>query len=953
MESELSQVVNALPGLVCTASPAGDIDFLNQQWFDYTGFSRDQSYGGGWQAAVHPEELDATVGRWEAIISSAKADEMVLRLRRFDGAYRRFLMRISPLTDAAGHVVKWCGVGTDIDATGPPGSERRPGWRPLAPERETHFQLETYFRAIVDGLPAMVTLISPTGELAFANRQTLDYFGATLREMQRWTRASTLHPDDRAGAAAAWLRSIELGTSYNFEARQHRADGIYRWFHLQGFPLRDADGTIVLWYLLQTDIDNRKRAEDLLSREKRLLEMVARGLPLTAGLDALCELVEATMDPCCCGILLVDPTATTFRRCAAPSLSLSFKVAFEGTKVDPAHGPCGMAVADKTQVIATDVAADPRWAHSPWSGLMTELDLRSCWSTPILSGDGTVLGVLAIYQRGPATPTAQQQDLIEQLTIIVGIAIERALKDAALKQSEARKAAILESALDCIVTIDHDGLITEFNRAAERTFGHRREAVLGRRLGDIIVPPSLREQHNIGMARYLATGEARVLGRRIEMTAMRANGAEFPVELTVTRIEADGPPSFTGYLRDITERTTSEANLRRSEAYLAKAQTLSRTGSFGWKVATEEHFWSDETFSIFEYDRSTPVSLQAILQRVHPLDVQLVTQVIALAAKGHDFDYECRLLIPGGPTAGSRVKHVHIVAHGTRGPHGDLEYIGAIQDVTERRVSEEALGALRTELAHVARVTSLGALTASIAHEVNQPLAGIITNASTCLRMLGSEPPNIDGARETARRTIRDGNRASDVVSRLRALFSKKQATTEAVDLNEAATEVIALLSRELQRGQVIVRAELADDLPPVPGDRVQLQQVILNLLLNAADAMSGVEERQRHLVIRTAREADLGARVTVQDNGVGFEPNAAEKLFEAFYTTKTGGMGIGLSVSRSIIMSHRGRLWATANDGPGAAFSFSIPGANEAAPAATPAATSAGSSKIMSVSSS
>jgi len=267
-----------------------------------------------------------------------------------------------------------------------------------------------------------------------------------------------------------------------------------------------------------------------------------------------------------------------------------------------------------------------------------------------------------------------------------------------------------------------------------------------------------------------------------------------------------------------------------------------------------------------------------------------------------------------------------VVAHGTRDQDGRLEYIGAIQDVTERRRAEEALGQIRSELAHVARVTSLGALTASIAHEVNQPLSGIITNASTCLRMLAADPPNVDGARETARRTIRDGNRASDVITRLRALFGKKSATTESVDLNEAAREVITLLRSELQRSRVILRADLADHLPPVSGDRVQLQQVILNLLLNASDAMSGVDDRPRQLVIRTERDEGDRVLLTVQDAGVGFETQDVERLFEAFYTTKSGGMGIGLSVSRSIIESHHGRLWAAPNDGPGATFSFSIP---------------------------
>src|SRR5256712_9503679 len=242
---------------------------------------------------------------------------------------------------------------------------------------------------------------------------------------------------------------------------------------------------------------------------------------------------------------------------------------------------------------------------------------------------------------------------------------------------------------------------------------------------------------------------------------------------------------------------------------------------------------------------------------------------------GSDFEYEHRLQMPD-----HSVKSLHMIAHGTRHQDGQLEYIGAVQDVTERRLSEEALGNVRSELAHVARVTSLGALTASIGHEVNQPLSGIITNASTCLRMLAADPPNVEGARETARRTIRDGNRASEVITRLRALFSKKDATTESVDLNEATREVIALSLSKLQRNRVILRLELADDLPLVTGDRVQLQQVILNLLGNASDAMSAVDDRPRQLLIRTERDEGDRVRLTVQDAGVGFDPQAADRLF-------------------------------------------------------------------------
>jgi C4-dicarboxylate-specific signal transduction histidine kinase len=297
---------------------------------------------------------------------------------------------------------------------------------------------------------------------------------------------------------------------------------------------------------------------------------------------------------------------------------------------------------------------------------------------------------------------------------------------------------------------------------------------------------------------------------------------------------------------------------------------------------------------------------------------------------GYNFEWQYRLLMPD-----RSIKYMHAVAHSTRDQDGQLEYIASVQDVTARRLAEEALSKARSALSHVARVTSLGVLTASIAHEVNQPLSGIVTNASTCLRMLAADPPNVEGARETARRTIRDGNRASEVITRLRALYGKKDPTSESVDLNEATREVLALSMSELQRGQVILRPELTDDLPLVTGDRMQLQQVILNLIRNASDAMSTVDDRPRQLLIRTERDEDDRVRLTVQDAGVGFDSQAADRLFESFYTTKNDGMGIGLSVSRSIIESHHGRLWATLNKGPGATFSFSIPRASEAATSA------------------
>lgn len=259
---------------------------------------------------------------------------------------------------------------------------------------------------------------------------------------------------------------------------------------------------------------------------------------------------------------------------------------------------------------------------------------------------------------------------------------------------------------------------------------------------------------------------------------------------------------------------------------------------------------------------------------------------------------------------------------------GDTSYV-IYRDMTERRRlhdEQRRYHEIQLELAHANRIATIGLLSASIAHELNQPLTGIITNCSTGLRMLTGDPPNLEGVRETMRRTIRDGNRASEVIARLRSLFSKKEVTAESVDLNELAREVIALSLGELQKGQVILRTEFADDLPLITGDRVQLQQVVLNLLLNSLDAMRNVDDRPRQLLIRTERRQSDDVCVSVRDAGVGLEPHVVDKLFDAFYTTKPDGMGMGLSVSRSIIESHHGRLWPVPNDGPGVTFSFSIP---------------------------
>lgn len=331
--------------------------------------------------------------------------------------------------------------------------------------------------------------------------------------------------------------------------------------------------------------------------------------------------------------------------------------------------------------------------------------------------------------------------------------------------------------------------------------------------------------------------------------------------------------------------------------------------------------WYDYTGHTPEYIHSRP---EAWMATMHSDDAEAAGKIFWEGIRsGSGFTMETRFL-----RARDQTYRWHLSrAVALRDPAGNvIRFVGTSTDIEDLKTTQEELSDARAALAHVTRMMTMGELTASIAHEINQPLTGIVTNANTCLRMLASDQPNVEGARETARRTIRDANRASAVIAHLRALFAKKETTAEPVDLTEVTEEVIALCISDLQRKETLLRPELAGDLPAVIGDRIQLQQVILNLLTNAADAMLTVDDRPREIHIKTELDADDLVRVTVRDSGVGFDSLDADKLFGAFFTTKPRGMGIGLSVSRSIIESHHGRIWAVKNEGAGATFAFAIP---------------------------
>ena len=904
-------------------------------------------------------------------------------------------------------------------------------------------------RDVIETMPAHVWSTLPDGALDFVNQRWREFTGLPLEDALGWNWETVVHPDDRKRFVAEWQAALKNGQTMESEIRVRREDGEYRWLFVRNVPLRDELGNIVKWYGTGVEIEDRKRAEALLTGEKRILEMAAKGDSLAQILDSLCRLVEEQASGALASILLLE--GNRLRHGGAPSLPKAYTDAIDGVVIGPSVGSCGTAAYRGEQVIVEDIATDPLWAD--YREVALPHSLRACWSTPVFSSQGTVLATFAMYYREPHSPSLRDQEIIEQITHLAGVVIERRQTIEALRRSKAYLAEAQK--------LSHTGSWT-WSPVTRETPYWSEEMFRIYGLDPQQGPPASEAFWDRVHAedRY----SMRELMRRAarEKTEYEHDHRIVLPDGTVKHIHAIGHPvldragdvlEFVGTAVDVTERKRAEEALQRSEAYLVEAQKLAKTGSWAYNPATEKAIhWSDEMFRIFGLDpqRGSPPDREEFLRMMHPEDRDRFNERVekAFREKG-DFVQDYRIVLPDGT-----IKHLHEIGHPVLDETGNIiEYVGTEVDVTERKRSEEELRTAETrfrasvdhltdalfihddqddqgrvmdvnqqacdslgytreeligmtafdydafvdatfmrsikervargevfsfesvhrrkdgttfpvevrarpfwhgdhrfglalvrditdrkraeaererlrqleaDLAHINRVSMMGELAAALAHEIKQPIAAAVTNANTSLRWLAREEPDVHEAREAIMRIVKDGTRAAEIINRLRSFYRKgAPPQPELVDLNQVAHEMFMLLRIEANRYSIAMRTELAPELPRVMTDRVQLQQVFMNLMLNAIEAM---KETAGELTIKSQLGNDGQLLISVSDTGVGLPVDRTDEIFNAFFTTKPQGTGMGLAITRSIIEAHGGRLWASANTGRGATFCFTLP---------------------------
>jgi len=735
---------------------------------------------------------------------------------------------------------------------------------------------EDRLRFVIDTAPAMLHSARPDGYVDFFNKRWLEYVGVSLEEIWGWQWPNVIHPEDVVDVAGKWRSSVATGRPFEAEARLRRADGEYRLMLLRKVPLRDEAGSVVKWYRSAIDIEDRKRAEEELKGSEERHRVIVE-----AASDAVISMDESG------GILLANPATTRI---------------FGYDPVELIGKPLTVLMPELMRKLHEAgfrryLATGQR--HLNWQGSEVTALHKNGQEFPVEVSFGEMTS------NGHKVFTGFIRDISEK----------RRAEGELRKQKEIFQ-KIFENVPVTISFVGQDGQLELMNPEGERTIGWTLEEIRKQNL-DLFAEIYPDPQYRQTVLDRIAASTGEWADRKVRVR----DGRVIDMAVAVVHL-SDGTSVAIG--RDITELKRAEAELRESEARFRLVADSAPV--MIWMSGTDKlrtYFnkpWLDFTGRSIDRELGNGWA-EAVdsedLQRCLDTYVQSFDrrEAFRMEYRLRRHDGEFRLVSDTGVPRFNPDRSF-------------TGYIGSCIDVTDQRRAEEHLRRAQEDLARVSRVVAMGELAAAIAHEVNQPLGAVVTNASASLRWLAGQPPNLGEAREAIDRTVRDANRASEVIVRIRALLQKVPPQMEQLDVNVVIREVLTLAGNELLRSGIAVQTDLAPDVPNVFRDRVQLQQVLLNLILNGIDAMRTITHRPRELRIKSAKHPD-GVLIQVHDSGDGVNPEQANHIFEPFFTTKPQGIGIGLSVGRSIVEAHGGRLWFTPGPSHGVVFQFTVPKAD------------------------